>query len=114
MNIKDKDNEIEKTFDVDEEDIYELAELERIPLASLEWDSGNCGAGAGEVILMEIRGRLYLFHDAGFTEYETAVEAWNEITKRRHATVYLSIYSELRKRVRNERFPKGQHLRNSK
>ena len=109
MVLHNKATNMDKTFDVDEEEIYELAELEGIPLASHEWDSGNCGAGAGETILMEIRGRLYLFHDAGFTEYETAVEAWKEIAKVTDATISISISSELRNRVRNERFLKEQH-----
>jgi hypothetical protein len=111
--VVNDENYPEKNLDA-EEDIYELAEIEGIPLASHEWDSGDCGAGAGETILMEIRGRLYLFHDAGFTKFETAVEAWKEITKVTYATVYLSISSEFRKRIQNERFSKENHFENSR
>ena len=91
--------EYESVEEFIDENFYDLVERYGFELAFQEWDSGAPGAGAGVVSLRRLWGRFFLFHDAGYTEFRTAYDAWAEITKITTATTYLSISKELRDMV---------------
>ena len=92
--------EYESVEEFIDENIYDLVDRYGFELAFQEWDSGAPGAGTGVVSLRQLWGRLFLFHDAGYTEYKTAYDAWDEIRKITTATTYLSISKELRDMVK--------------
>ncbi|MEA4952100.1 hypothetical protein SDC9_50232 [bioreactor metagenome] len=92
--------EYESVEEFIDENFYDLVDRYGFELAFQEWDSGAPGAGTGVVSLRQLWGRLFLFHDAGYTEYKTAYDAWDEIRKITTATTYLSISKELRDMVK--------------